>query len=106
MGGERGSIVVLDDNGKPIDATIIYGKSLREHTTQQLKETVDHGLAGWVVQHREAVLVPDTSKDERWVRRADDETNQIAKSAICVPLIRARTFGRRADPCPLQTECF
>ena len=87
VGGERGSIVVLDDNGKPIDATIIYGKSLREHTTQQLKETVDHGLAGWVVQHREAVLVPDTSKDERWVRRADDETNRIAKSAICVPLI-------------------
>jgi len=37
--------------------------------------------------HREAVLVPDTSKDERWVRRADDETNRIAKSAICVPLI-------------------
>ena len=87
VGGERGSIVVLDDNGMPIDATIIYGKSLREHTTQQLKETVDRGLAGWVIQHRKAVLVPDTSKDERWVRRPDDETNRLPKSAICVPLI-------------------
>ena len=87
VGGERASIVVLDGSGKPIDATIIYGKSLREHTTQQLKETVDRGLAGWVIQHRQAVLVPDTSKDKRWVRRADDETNRIAKSAICVPLI-------------------
>ena len=87
VGGERGSIVVLDDNGKPIDATIIYGSNLREHTTQQLKETVDRGLAGWVIQHRKAALVLDTSKDERWIRRADDETNRIPKSAICVPLV-------------------
>ncbi len=85
VGGERGSIVVLDDSEKPIDATIIYGKNLREHTTQQLRETVDRGLAGWVIQHRKAVLVPDTSKDKRWVRRPDDERG--AKSAICVPLV-------------------
>ncbi len=78
---------MLDDNGKPIDSTIIYGKILREHTTQQLQETVDRGLAGWVIQHRKAVLVPNTSRDKRWIRRADDETNRIAKSAICVPLL-------------------
>ena len=87
VGGERGSIVVIDDNGKPIDATIIYGSDLREHTAHQLKETVDRGLAGWVIQHRQAVLVLDTSKDERWIRRPDDETNRTAKSAICVPLL-------------------
>jgi len=88
VGGERGSIVVLDDAGNPIDATTIYGKDLREHTIQQLKETVDRGLAGWVIQHREAVLVPDTSRDERWIRRPDDEIDQSgAKSAICVPLV-------------------
>ena len=49
VGGERGSIVVLDDTGRPVDATIIYGKNLHEHTTHQLRETVDRGLAGWVV---------------------------------------------------------
>ena len=95
VGGERGSIIVVDDNGKPIDATIIYGKNLREHITQQLKETVDRGLAGWVIQHRKAVLVPDTSQDERWIRRADDALDQSgAKSAICVPLLaRERLVG-------------
>src|ERR1700690_212868 len=95
VGGERGSIIVVDDSGKPIDATIIYGKTLREHTTQQLKETVDRGLAGWVIQHRKAVLVPDTSQDERWIRRADDAMDQSgAKSAICVPLLaRERLVG-------------
>jgi GAF domain-containing protein len=95
VGGERGSIVVLDDTGKPIDATIVYGRSLHEHTTQQLRETVDRGLAGWVVRHRKAALVPDTSQDERWLRRADDALDQSgAKAAICVPLLaRERLVG-------------
>jgi PAS domain S-box-containing protein len=88
VGGERGSIVVMDEHGKPLDATIIYGKQLHEHTTQQLRETVEKGLAGWVMQHRKPALVPDTSKDERWVRREDDSVEKSgAKSAICVPLM-------------------
>jgi GAF domain-containing protein len=95
VGGERGSIVVMDDFGKPVDATIVYGKQLHEHTTQQLRETVERGLAGWVVQNRKAALVPDTSKDERWLRRADDSLDKSgAKSAICVPLMaRERLVG-------------
>ncbi len=87
VGGERGSIVVMDDFGKPIDATIVYGKSLHEHTTQQLTETVERGLAGWVVRNRKAALIPDTSQDDRWLRRDDDATEKSGpKSAICVPL--------------------
>jgi two-component system, NtrC family, sensor histidine kinase KinB len=95
VGGERGSIVVMDDLGKPVDATIVYGKQLHEHTTLQLRDTVERGLAGWVVQHRQPALVPDTSLDERWLRRADDAVEQTgAKSAICVPLMaRERLVG-------------
>ena len=95
VGGERGSIVVMDDMGKPVDATIVYGRQFHDHTTQQLRDTVERGLAGWVVQNREAALVPDTSKDERWLRRADDSAEKSgAKSAICVPLMaRERIVG-------------
>ena len=88
VGGERGSIVVLDDNLKPIDSTIVYGKRFQSHTTQQLRVTVERGLAGWVVRNRKGALVPDTSKDERWLRRPDDAVQESgAKSAICVPLM-------------------
>ena len=95
VGGERGSIVVMDDLGKPVDATIVFGKQFHDHTTQQLRETVERGLAGWVVQHCKPALVPDTSKDERWLRRADDSADKSgAKSAICVPLMaRDRLVG-------------
>lgn len=95
VGGERGSIIVLDDTGEPIDATIVYGRSLHENTTRQLKETIDRGLAGWVVRHRKGVLVPNTSLDERWLRRTDDASDQSGpKSAVCVPLLaRERLVG-------------
>ena len=88
VGGERCSIVVLDDAGKAVDATIVYGSQVHEHTTQQLRDTTERGLAGWVIRNRKGVYVPDTSKDERWLMRPDDAMDQTGvKSAICVPLL-------------------
>jgi len=87
VGGERCSIVVLDDAGKAVDATIVYGKQIHEHTTQQMRETMERGLAGWVIQNRKGVYVPDTSKDDRWLLRPDDTDRTGTKSAICVPLL-------------------
>jgi len=88
VGGDRGSIVVLDDTGKAVDATIVYGKQVHEHTTQQLAATIEHGLAGWVTRNRKGALVLDTSKDERWLMRPDDAIDRSGvKSAICVPLL-------------------
>ena len=88
IGGQRGSIVVLDDSGKPIDSTIVYGRHFHQDTTQQLRDTVERGLAGWVIRNRKPVLIPDTSQDDRWLRRPDDSLDQTgAKSALCVPLL-------------------
>ena len=87
VGGERCSVVVLDDAGKAVDATIVYGTQMHEHTTQQMRDTMERGLAGWVIRNRKGVYVPDTSKDERWLMRPDDAMDQSGvKSAICVPL--------------------
>ena len=88
VGGERCSIVVLDDAGKAVDATIVYGKQVHEHTTQQLRDTMERGLAGWVIRNRKGVLILDTSKDDRWLMRPDDALDKSGiKSAICVPLL-------------------
>ncbi|MGZ6346096.1 MAG: GAF domain-containing sensor histidine kinase [Anaerolineales bacterium] len=95
VGGERASIVVLDDNGRAIDSAIVYGRKVHDHTTQQLRETVERGLAGWVVRNRQSAWVPNTSLDERWLRRPDDAADQSgAKAALCVPLMaRERLVG-------------
>ena len=93
--GERGSIVVLDDKGQAVDSAIVYRDKVKANATSQLREIVDRGLAGWVIQNRKGVIVPDTSLDERWLRRPDDARERSgAKSAICVPLLsRERLVG-------------
>lgn len=88
VGGERGTIIVLDENGVAVDSAIVYGQQARESNTIELRETVDRGLAGWVVRNRLAALVADTHNDKRWLRRPDDDAAQATgKSAICVPLL-------------------
>src|SRR5678816_557784 len=88
VGGERCSIVVLDEAGKAMDATIVYGTQVHEHTTQQMRDTMERGLAGWVIRNHKGALILDTSKDERWLMRPDDALDKSgAKSAICVPLL-------------------
>ena len=73
VGAISGSIIVLDDNQQPVESAILTGSQLHEQTTQQLRITYERGLAGWVIRNRQAVLVPDTSQDERWLRRPDDD---------------------------------
>jgi len=87
VGGERGSIVVLDDDGKAVDSTIVFGQRFRDDTTQQLRDMVEHGLAGWVVRNRKPAMISDTSKDERWLKRPKSTGSLAGKSALCVPLL-------------------
>jgi len=88
LGAERASLVVLDDAGKPVDAAILFDGKLAPHTVAQLQDVVASGLAGWVVKHKEPVLIANTQKDERWLQRPGEaEDSKTARSALCVPLM-------------------
>ncbi|MEJ2301298.1 MAG: GAF domain-containing protein [Anaerolineales bacterium] len=95
IGAISGSLIALDDSGQPIESAIIYGSQVFERTTQQLRATLEHGLAGWVTRQHQAVLVQDTSQDKRWLRRPDDAPDRTGpKSALSVPLmVRDRLIG-------------
>lgn len=87
-GAERGTVIVLDQNQQPVNAAIVYEGSPHPYTVEQLRDILDHGLAGWVLDKREPALISDTSNDERWLRRPADMVDRSeAKSAICVPLM-------------------
>ncbi len=88
VGAISGSVIVLDASGQPVESAIITGAQVHDHTTQQLRITFERGLAGWVIRNRQAVLIPDTSRDERWVRRPDDAEDRTgAKSAVSAPIL-------------------
>ena len=88
IGAISGSILVLDEDGQPADSAIITGTQFHEHATHQLRITFDQGLAGWVSRNRQAVLIPDTSKDKRWIQLPDGTSELIgSKSAVSVPIL-------------------
>ena len=95
LGAERASLVVLDDNGKALDAAILFDGKLAPHTVAQMQDVVTSGLAGWVITHKQPALIADTTNDDRWLLRpgaADDA--QSAHSALCVPLMaRSKLVG-------------
>ncbi len=87
VGASSGSIIVLDEYGQPVESALVIGERVHKQTTQQLRATFERGLAGWVLRNNQAALVPDTSKDERWLHRPDDDTTRTGpKSAVSAPI--------------------
>ncbi len=101
VGAPAGSILVLDEHGDVTEGAIAYEGKVHDHSAEQLRDTYEQGLAGWVVENRQAVLVQDTSKDKRWLQKPDDKTDGAPQSVISVPLLArehivgALTLARR-----------
>ena len=74
------SILLLDSSGEKLETRF----SLRFEENTHLKGDValGRGVIGYAAQMKEAVLVPDVSKDERYI-----EANPETKSELAVPLI-------------------
>jgi len=80
-----GSLILLDENGNFREGYSTYnGKTSPINSWSEL---IRQGLAGWVLEHREAVLVPNTRDDPRWLQRSWDEVGESSRSALSVPLM-------------------
>jgi PAS domain S-box-containing protein len=86
VGATSGSILVLDERAAVLTGAVAFGGEVRDHTAEQLADTYERGLAGWVVEQRQAVLVNNTGDDPRWLRRPLPRDGE-SRSAICVPLL-------------------
>lgn len=94
VGAPSGSILVLDEHGAVTEGALAFGGKVHDHTADQLADTFERGLAGWVVEHRQPALVRSTRDDPRWLRRPEEEGSAESRSAVSVPLIaRDRVVG-------------
>jgi NtrC-family two-component system sensor histidine kinase KinB len=87
VGAMSGSILVLDERGEVFEGALAFAGKVHDHTAEQLSDTFERGLAGWVVDHRQAALVTNTGDDPRWLRRPERDGEGESRSAICVPLL-------------------
>ncbi len=62
-----------------------------DSTSTVLKQTITldmgQGIAGWVAQHRELLIIHDVTKDKRFFGDADKLTGFVTKSIVAAPLI-------------------
>lgn len=85
LGAMSGSMVVLDEEGNVIEGAAVYGGKSQNLTTQQLADIMQQGLAGWVIENRQSVLIPSTRDDPRWLSR--EWESEKSRSALSVPLM-------------------
>ena len=94
IGGESGSIVWLNEQGEVVNAALAYGGKLESLNSRQLSDIIKYGLAGWVIENRQAALVANTRKDPRWLPRTWEKANGVTRSAVSTPLLeRDRVTG-------------
>jgi PAS domain S-box-containing protein len=94
MGAASGGVLVLDESGEISEGALIVEGKVVDHAAAQQADTVKSGLAGWVLQERKPALVTNTHDDPRWMRRDTSSLDNVARSAICVPLqTRDRVVG-------------
>jgi diguanylate cyclase (GGDEF)-like protein len=78
------SLLMLDDKTQELFFEIAIGAGADRLRDVRLK--LGEGVAGWVAQHGEPVLVEDTRKDERFSPKVDELTHTETRSIVCVPI--------------------
>ena len=81
----HGSILLVDS----MTGELIYPSAFETHKLPPLPRVdlgikPEEGLAGWIIRYRSAVIIDDTSNDDRWIAQPE---NSELRSVMAVPLI-------------------
>ena len=91
---QRGTITLLNLETEKIEAKVAHGLSEQSRTRASYK--VGEGVTGRVVQTGEEIIVPDISKDPRFVHKTGSRkpTGGKKMAFFCVPIkLEGRTVG-------------
>jgi signal transduction histidine kinase len=92
VGAEASSILLLD----PLSSELHFEASTGPEPNELdgVAVPLEGSVAGWIVSHREPLLVPDTSREPRWNKSVDDLIAFASRTIVGVPLIaHGETLG-------------
>jgi len=78
------SLLMLDEATQELYFEIAIGAGA--HKLKDVRLKLGEGIAGWVAQHGEPVLIEDVKRDPRFSRRFDELTQMDTRSVVCVPI--------------------
>ncbi len=92
LSAKNWSLLLLDEETQELYFEIVVGD--QSEKIKNLRIKANQGVAGWVANHREAVLISDVSKDSRFISFVDNVSGFKTQSLICTPLIcRDKVLG-------------
>ncbi len=89
---ETSSLLLLDEDASELTVAVATGESGRE----VMKHTVPAaaGIAGWVIEHDEPLVVDDAPGDPRFYAEIDEKTGFRTRNILAAPLrTRERVIG-------------
>jgi len=81
---EAWSVLLVDEETGELVFERAEGKKSRDIKKYRLK--MGEGIAGWVAQEGIPVVVPDVSKDQRFLGKIDKAIRFRTKSLMCIPI--------------------
>lgn len=78
------SLLLVDEPRKDLYFELAVGKGAQ--ALKDVRIQLGQGLAGWVAQHGQAVIVPDVSQDTRFFSKVDEKTKTETHSIVAVPV--------------------
>lgn len=84
VGADRGSIMLLDELDERLK--IVAAQGLPQTIVAQTRQRLGQGVAGWVAQEREPVLIDGDAKDDRRFEDPSEIEDEVVHFAISVPI--------------------
>lgn len=81
---ETGSLLFLDDETGDLYFDVALGEKGESIKTIRLKR--GQGIAGWVAEHQEPVIINDVQNDPRFFKDADKKSEFETRAMVCLPV--------------------
>jgi Nif-specific regulatory protein len=92
MNGKASSLLLVDNKTGRLYFKIATGE--KKDDVKKYEIDPGQGIAGYVAQTGEALLIPDVTQDDRWFKEISDSLGFQTRTIVCVPLnLDGQTIG-------------
>ncbi len=82
---EDGSLLLVDEETKELSFVVVHGQVRSRLVGHRIPLGV--GIAGWVAQHAESLIIGNAQNDPRFSPQIDQAYQFKTRSMICVPIL-------------------
>lgn len=84
MQAEGSAIILADEAKQELYFEVATGD--KGEAVKEIRLPFGEGVAGWVAQTGQSVLIPNVAKDPRWSNRVSSKVNMPTRNMVCVPV--------------------